>query len=96
MVASKTLRAGHSIPVRGGVMVSVPVFQAVIHPSKDTGGFWGECHVNENGGAFTIGRTVKETQSNMYESVTLYLKDDYPDITDYSLEFSMGEDLDDE
>jgi predicted RNase H-like HicB family nuclease len=72
-------------------MSPVPVYQVVIHPNEDdVPGYWAEYHT-EKGGAFTDGDTVKETQANMYESMSLFLQDDYPDITDFSLEFIMGE-----
>jgi hypothetical protein len=94
MVVSIPSKTGHTIPIRGGYMA--PVYRVVIHPSKDTGGYWAECAINEKCGAFTIGDTIKETQVNMYESVTLMLDGDYPDIADFSLEFSMSADIDDE
>ena len=92
MVAAAARETERFMPARGGFVA--PVYQVVIHPSKDTGGYWAECSF-ENGGACTVGDTIKETQVNMYESVSLFLKDDYPDITDFSLAFSMGADIDD-
>ena len=66
---------------------TVPIFTVIIHPNEDIPGYWAEC---VNVPAFTIGDTLRETQANMYESVSLMLEDDYPDIGDYILEFVMA------
>jgi len=44
----------------------------------------------DNGAAFTDGDTLQEVQKNMYESISLYLQDDYPDINEFSLEFVIS------
>lgn len=62
------------------------VFNVVIHPSE-TGGYWAECPM-ENGGCFTDGDTIQETQKNMFESIELYLED-YPEVTDFFLVFEV-------
>ena len=68
----------------------LPVFTVVIHKNEDGVGYWAICEM-PNGGASTIGDTIHETQKNMYESMSLFLEDDYPDIKDFSLAFVMGD-----
>jgi predicted RNase H-like HicB family nuclease len=68
---------------------SIPTFTVNIFPSEN-GGYWAECPM-VNGAAFTDGGTIKETEVNMYESVALFLRDDFPDVTDFSLEFFMAD-----
>ena len=78
----------HNI-TRGDVMPKV--FNVVIHPCADTGGYWAEC--TSLPGCFTDGKTLQETQSNMFESVSLFLQDDYPDIDEYHLQTHVGREL---
>jgi predicted RNase H-like HicB family nuclease len=66
-------------------MASVPVYQVVIQPTKDVGGYCASCDM-ENGGCTVQGDTLRETQVLMFESVAIYLED-YPDIKDYYLAF---------
>ena len=66
----------------------MPIYTAVIHPNENIPGYWAECITVP--GAFTIGDTIHETQMNMYESVSLMLEDDYPEIEDFSLQFVMS------
>ena len=68
---------------------ALPVYTVVIHKNEDGKGYWAKCQMS-NGCCFTDGDTVKETQENIYESVSLYLEDDYPDITDYLLNFVIA------
>lgn len=88
MAVSNVRQKEHTIPLRGGVMA--PVYRVVIHPNEDGVGYWAECPM-DNGGAATDGDTIMETQANMFESVALYLKDDYPDITDFFLDFVIAD-----
>jgi len=67
----------------------IPIYTVIIHKNEDSAGYWAECPM-DNGAAFTDGDTVQETQLNMYASVSLYLQDDYPDITDFLLEFALA------
>ena len=63
------------------------MFTVTIHPCTDTTGYWAECPM-DNGGCFTDGETLQETQKNMFESVELYLED-YPEILNYFLIFEV-------
>ena len=72
--------------IRGDVM---PIYIVHIHKNEDGVGYWAKCPM-ENGCCYTDGDTVKETEENMYESVSLYL-DDCPDIEDFSLKFVMAD-----
>jgi predicted RNase H-like HicB family nuclease len=56
-------------------------------PAEDVGGYWAKSVTIP--GAFTQGATVRETERNMYEAVELMLEDDYPEITDFTLEFEV-------
>ena len=85
MLASKARQREHTIITRGGFMA--PVYHVIIHPCEDTGGYWAECPM-ENGGCTTQGKSLQETQKNMFEAVALYLED-YPDISNYSLAFDI-------
>jgi len=58
-----------------------------IYPAEDVGGYWAKSVTIP--GAFTQGDTVRETEKNMYEAVELMLEDDYPEITDFTLEFEV-------
>jgi predicted RNase H-like HicB family nuclease len=71
--------------VRGDIMPII--YKVKIHPCVDTTGYWAECVSLP--GCFTDGETIQETQSNMYESISLFLRDDYPEITEYSLLFEV-------
>ena len=64
------------------------VFNVVIHPSPDVGGYWAECSM-PGGGCTTQGDTLHETQKNMFESVSLFLQDDHPDIKEFFLVFEV-------
>ena len=66
----------------------VPIFNVVIHKNEEGDGFWAICDM-PTGGASTMGNTVRETQQNMYDSMTLFLKDDYPEVRDFSLNFIL-------
>ena len=87
MLMTKSRKKEHTIPTRNDYMA--PVYHVVIHPCEDTGGYWAECYSLP--GCFTDGETIKETEVNMYEAVALFLKDDHPEIQDYSLEFSVAD-----
>jgi len=63
------------------------IFDVIIHPCEDTGGYWAEC--TSLPGCFTDGETLQEAQSNMFESISLFLQDDYPDINEYHLNFKV-------
>jgi len=69
---------------RGDVMSKV--FNVIMHPCEDTGGYWAECTCLP--GCFTDGVTLHETQINMLESVSLFLQDDHPGVREYYLNFS--------
>lgn len=71
--------------IRGDIMLKI--IHVKIHPAEDVGGYWAESVTIP--GAFTQGDTIQETEKNMYESVDLLLEDDYPEITDYTLEFEV-------
>ena len=77
----------------GGVM---PTFTVVIHQNEGGVGYWAECAIDERGCAFTSGDTIQETQVNMYESFSLLIEDDYPDITDYLFDFVLANHTSDE
>jgi len=63
-------------------------YTAVIHKADEGNGYWAICEM-PNGAATFIGDTLYETQRNMYESMALFLKDDYPDVEDFSLSFDF-------
>ena len=65
------------------------VFTVIIYPCIDTIGYWAECAM-PNGGCFTDGETIQEIKDNMFESIRLFLKDDYPDIQEYSLKIELS------
>ena len=65
----------------------VPTFNVVIRKAEDVGGYWAEC--TNVSGCFTQGKTIKEIQERMFEVVNLILQDDYPEISDYFLEFEV-------
>ena len=77
-------------PLFQGFSKDLPIYTVVIHKNEDGVGYWAICDM-PNGGASTIGDTICETQRNMYESVSLYLADDYPSIKDFSLVFVMSD-----
>jgi predicted RNase H-like HicB family nuclease len=67
---------------------TMPVtFTAIIHPNADRG-YWAECAM-PNGGCNTDGDTIQEVERNMFEAVSLFLEDDYPEITEFSLSFEV-------
>ena len=68
---------------------TMPVYTVIIRKDEDGEGYWAVCEM-PNGGATTIGDTVYETQRNMYESMALFLKDDYPEVSDFSLNFVIS------
>jgi len=63
------------------------IFTVIIHPNEGIPGYWAESP--DLPGCFTDGDTIKETEKNMYESVSLFLEDDYPEIIDFSLNFKV-------
>ena len=67
----------------------LPVYTVVIHKNEDGVGYWATCTM-PNGGANTMGDTIREVQINMFESMDLYLED-CPDVTDYVLNFVYNE-----
>jgi predicted RNase H-like HicB family nuclease len=69
--------------VQGEIM---PIYTVVIHKNENGIGYWAVCDM-PNGGATTMGDTIHETQRNMYESMSLFLKNDYPTVKDFSLNF---------
>ncbi|MDR2183077.1 MAG: type II toxin-antitoxin system HicB family antitoxin [Clostridiales bacterium] len=81
---AKTMDKMHNI-TRGDNMLRV--FNVIIHPCEDTGGYWAEC--TSLPGCFTDGKTPQEVQSNMFESVNLFLQNDYPDVNEYYLNFDL-------
>jgi len=83
---AKTMAKVHNI-ARGDVMPKI--FNVIIHPCIDTGGYWAECISLP--GCFTDGETLQETQINMFESVNLFLQNDYPDVNEYYLNFDVQE-----
>ena len=68
----------------------LPIYSVVIHKNEDGVGYWAVCEM-PNGGASTIGDTIHETQKNMYESMLLFLEDDYPDVKDFFLTFVLSD-----
>jgi len=64
-----------------------PVYLAVIRPAHDVGGYAAVCDM-EKGGCVAQGETIQETQKMMLESVAFYLED-YPEISNYYLEFDV-------
>jgi predicted RNase H-like HicB family nuclease len=73
-------------------MSPAPVYKVVIYPNEDNaGGYWAKCPIDEKGCAFTDGKTIMETEINMFESVSLMLRDINPGITDYSLAFTLAD-----
>ena len=88
MLATKSPTVDHNNRI-GGDFLNTPIYTVIIHQNEDSIGYWAECPM-DNGACFTDGDTIKETQANMYESVSLYLEDDYPDVTDFALSFVMA------
>lgn len=68
---------------------TMPIYTVIIHKDEDGDGYWATCDM-PNGGANSMGDTVYETQRNMYESMALFLKDDYPEVVDFSLNFVIN------
>ena len=64
------------------------IFNVIIHPAEDVGGYWATCRM-QDGGVNTIGDTIQEVESNMFEAMDLYLED-YPEISEYSLNFEVS------
>ena len=83
---SIALAKEHNI-TRGDVMLNI--YNVFIHKNDDGNGYWAICEM-PNGGATTMGDTIYETQRNMYESMALFLQDDYPDVLDFSLNFVVS------
>jgi len=71
----------------GGDIVMPVIFDVIIRPAEDVGGYWATCHMPD-GGVNTVGDTIQEVENNMFESMDLYLED-YPEITEYSLNFEV-------
>ncbi|MCL2160002.1 MAG: type II toxin-antitoxin system HicB family antitoxin [Oscillospiraceae bacterium] len=80
MRTAKTMEKDYSIE-------SPKVIHVAIFPSEDVGGYWAKSITMP--GAFTQGDTIQETEKNMYEAVDLLIEDDYPEITEYTLEFEV-------
>ena len=77
-----------SVAINNAMITNMPLeIRVVIHRAEDTNGYWAESITIP--GAFTQGDTIKETERNMFESVELLLEDDYPNITDYTLNFEV-------
>ncbi len=76
---TKATGGGHVIPF------PAPVFQAIIRPAEDVGGYWASCDM-EHGGCTVQGDTIQETQTMMLEAVAIYFED-YPDTTNYCVTF---------
>ena len=66
---------------------AIPIYTVLIHHDNENGGYWATCEM-PNGGANTIGGTIREVQVNMFEAMDLCLED-YPDIKDYILHFKV-------
>ncbi len=81
---SIALETDYNTSVGGDIMPEI--YTVVIHPCTDTSGYWAECVTLP--GCFTDGETIQETENNMYESVHLFLQDDYPKVREYTLMFS--------
>jgi len=73
---------------RGDVDIMTTTIRVIIHPAEDVGGYWAESITIP--GAFTQGNTIQETEKNMFEAMDLHLEDDYPEITNYTLEFEVS------
>jgi len=69
--------------------VAMPTYTVIIHPDNENGGYWATCEL-PNGGANTMGDTLKDVQANMFEAMDLYLED-CPDIKDYLLHFEVSD-----
>ena len=79
-----------STPVNDNIKSGVvpTTIHVIIYPAEDVGGYWAKSVTIP--GAFTQGDTIQETEKNMYESVSLLLEDDYPEIIEYTLEFEVS------
>jgi len=73
--------------IRGDIVMP-KIFNVVIYPSKDVGGYWAKCDMPD-GGCTTQGETLQETQKNMFESIDLYLED-HPEVAEYFLKFEVA------
>jgi len=89
MVMSKTPDNANNIARGGYVAKVIPVFRAIIRPCEDVEGYWSAVDMDK-GGCTVQGDTVQETQTLMRESIAFYLED-YPEITDYRIEFELGD-----
>ena len=81
----KTFKTINDNIENGAVPTTIHV---IIYPAEDVGGYWAKSVTIP--GAFTQGDTIQETEKNMYESVSLLLEDDYPEIIEYTLEFEVS------
>jgi len=64
------------------------VFNVVIRPCDDVGGYWATCDM-PNGGCNTQGGTIKEVEKAMYDLVVDWLEYDCPEIDDYFISFEV-------
>ena len=83
---SKALAVDYNNSIGGDDM---PIYTVIIHRNEDGNGYWGICDMPD-GSATTLGDTIHETQRNMFESMALFLEDDYPDIKDFALDFIIN------
>ena len=81
----KSLKTAYN-NIRGDYTMPTTI-HVVIRPAEDVGGYWAKSITIP--GAFTQGDTIHETERNMYESMELFLEDDYQEITDFTLEFEV-------
>ena len=88
MLAANPLTVGRNNHLEGDFL-NTPTYTVVIYENEDSIGYWAKCPM-DNGCCYTDGDTIKETQENMYESVSLYLEDDYPNVSDFALSFVMA------
>jgi len=68
----------------------LPTFHVIIRPCEDVGGYWASCDM-PNGGVNTDGDTVKEVERTMFDLVSDWLENDYPEINEYFITFELQE-----
>ena len=66
------------------------VFNVVIRPAEDVGGYWAACRM-PNGGVNTQGDTIKEVERTMYDLVVDWIENDFPEINEYFISFEVKE-----
>jgi len=64
---------------------AIPIYGVIINTAEE-GGYWAKCP--QLPGCFTQGETLRETQTNMYEAIDLYLEDT-PYDANYVLSFEV-------